>query len=262
MLRTISWPFSSLGPSCIREAAGVHQQEAEGLADFVVQFARDGAALGFLRIDEARGELLQLGAAVDEFGVAEAGLALEAKDVDCADDGEQEAGDQREHQKFAEIILQAAEFEKVGLFGGDRFLIVEQFDFFGDGDDALAARQDFAGDHVLAAQAALFGVPRDGGAEGAIFFDDVVLELREQCGFFVGAVGRITLERLACCVGLARGVVVGTERWVAWADAEEKFLHVVAVAIRGEDDRGENAAAIERASAGGFFGAVQIAQVY
>ena len=58
------------------------------MADFVVKFARDGAALGFLGVDEARGELLQLGAAVDEFGVAETGLALETQDVDGADDGE------------------------------------------------------------------------------------------------------------------------------------------------------------------------------
>ena len=35
---------------------------------------------------------------------------------------------------------------------------------------------------------------------------------------------------------------------------------MIAVTIRGENDGGEDAAAIERASASGFFGAVQIAQ--
>src|SRR5262249_8603081 len=117
----------------------------------------------------------------------------ETQDVDGADDREKKAGGQREHQKFAEITLKAAELNEVCLLGCDCFLIVEQLDFFGDGDDALAAWKNFAGDHVLAAEAALFGVPRDGGTEGAILFGDVVLKLREQRGFFVAAIGRVSL---------------------------------------------------------------------
>ena len=124
----------------------------------------------------------------------------------------------------------------------------------------MAARENFAGDHFLAAQAALFGVPRDGGAEGAVFFGDVILELREKSGFFVGAIGRVALQSLARLVGLARCVVIGIARRVAGANAEEKLLHVVAVTVGGKNDGGENAATIEEAIARGFFGVVQIAE--
>lgn len=63
------------------ELANFDEERAEGLADFVVEFARNRAALFLLSFHEASGQAFEFEAAAGEGLIALAGLPLEAKDV-------------------------------------------------------------------------------------------------------------------------------------------------------------------------------------
>ena len=73
--------FNGIRGQVGRQPSEIHQQSAQRLADFVVQFARDGAALFLLRVHQAGGKTLQFVAALRQFAVASAGLPFEPQDV-------------------------------------------------------------------------------------------------------------------------------------------------------------------------------------
>jgi hypothetical protein len=93
--------------------ADFDEERAEGLADFVVKFAGDGAALFLLSLHEAGGESFELAATAGKCVVALASLELEAEDVPAAHERHQDAGDQGERNEPDE-----AGFERLKA-GGD-----------------------------------------------------------------------------------------------------------------------------------------------
>ena len=68
-----------------RKIAQFHQHGRKRLAHFVVQFARERAALGLLRLNQARGEILELAAGLGDFLIAQAGLILQLQNLRSAE---------------------------------------------------------------------------------------------------------------------------------------------------------------------------------
>jgi hypothetical protein len=63
------------------QIAQFHQKRAQRLADFIVQFAGDGAAFLLLRLHQARGEFLQLALRQGHLAIAQIGVPRQAQDV-------------------------------------------------------------------------------------------------------------------------------------------------------------------------------------
>ncbi len=101
------------------------------MAHFVVQFARDGPALGFLDIHQAGGKLLQFMAAVGQLTVPAAGLPLQPHDVRHARHGQQQAGSERDGQRFREAGLQTAELRQERFIGAAKLLIIPRLELAG-----------------------------------------------------------------------------------------------------------------------------------
>jgi hypothetical protein len=74
------------------ELADFDEEGTEGLADFVVEFAGNGAALFFLSFYQTSRQSLEFQAAEGERLITLASLALEAEDVPAADERHKDAG--------------------------------------------------------------------------------------------------------------------------------------------------------------------------
>ncbi len=88
----MSWSWIGLRGEMRGGVACFHEQSREGLADFIVQFARDRSALFFLCGDQAGGELLQLLAGADAFFVTLLEFLLQAQGASHGEGGEDGSG--------------------------------------------------------------------------------------------------------------------------------------------------------------------------
>ena len=206
------------------QIAELDQDAGERLADFIVQLARDGAALGFLRLDQASGQFGELAAGFGDFLKSIVGASFELENPAGGEGGHADSEDDGGEQSDGEAGAKAAEQADDELVAGVQLLFVDGGDTIGDGQHVLTSRKDGIAQEGVAGALALGGIPLEDGLEdlpifgelgfeggvmagidrlAAVGFDggiDLFAELFELGTISVGALG-IGIEKIIAHVG-------------------------------------------------------------
>ena len=94
--------FFGAGAQAGGKIAQFNQHRRERLAYFIVQFARECAPLGFLRLNQTRGEVFELAAGFGDFHVLRVRLIFQPKNLAHAESGHAQAQRQRGYQRHSE----------------------------------------------------------------------------------------------------------------------------------------------------------------
>jgi hypothetical protein len=231
-----------LGRDEFCELADFDEKGAERLADFIVQFPGDGAALFLLSLHEAGGEAFEFEAAAGERVISQTSLALEAEDIPAADKRHQDAGDQGERHEPDE-----AGFERLKA-GGDgevfesEFALVRRGDLRGEFKDAGAPGNELLADELIGALPAKIGAPSQYDGAGGFSFLKLLFDGREEKLFVGITVGGETEQSSAGrsdLFGYVGGVGCGLFKLVP----EQEALDLVVIDADGNYDGGEGAIA-------------------
>ena len=181
----------------IEQILGFHENGRKGLADFIVQFARQCAALLFLRADQSGGKLLQTGLRVHAFFKPALHFAFQPQDVEDGEAGQSRAAEQRDSDHGAEPELESSEDSAQFFVAAPQRFLVERLDAVGDLEHGSAARDQLLVEERIAVFVALFGRP----GEGAIQNIPIGVDLTSQVLKGRALVGlerlRIGIERRA-----------------------------------------------------------------
>ena len=164
----------------LRELADLDEERTKGLADFVVKFAGDGAALFFLSFDEAGGEAFELETAEGESLIALASLTLEAEDVPAADERHQDASDESESDHPDEAGFQRLKTSGDGEIFEGEFSFVERGNLRREFKDTRAPGNKLLANELIGALAAKIGAPGQCDGAGAFFFLELLLHCCEE----------------------------------------------------------------------------------
>lgn len=243
----------------LRELADFDEERAERLADFIVQFARDGTALFFLSFDETRGQTFELETAARQRLIALAALALETQDVPAADERHEDAGNQSERDEPNKPRFHGLKPDgERQIFVGETFAVHGR-DLLRNFEDVRAPRQKFFSDELLSVLLSIAGTPSECGGDGILLVHKKSLHFLEQILLFRKLVGRKTKERGAYFSNLfcnVAGIGTGSGELIL----EKIALDLIVVDANGNDDSRESLAARRKAAADLLFDRIQLTQ--
>ena len=139
------------GQGSIGETLKINEQSGERLADLVVKFAGDGAALLFLSVDEALGEFLEFVLRAQGLLVFFASVALEMGKIKDGGSGEEQAEGKGEDANDEDAVASLPEDEGDLSFGLTEVEFVDVADFAGQSKQggALGEGEVAQGDSVF-----------------------------------------------------------------------------------------------------------------
>ena len=168
----------------LRELADFDEERAERLADFIVQFARDGTALFFLSFDETRGQTFELETAARQRLIALAALALETQDVPAADERHEDAGNQSERDEPDKPRFHGLKALGYGEIFKGELMFVERRNLRRELKDACAPGNELLADELISAFLAKIRAPGEDDGARSLLFLELLLHRGEEELFF------------------------------------------------------------------------------
>ena len=239
----------------VGEVLQVHQESGEGLADLVVEFAGDGAALLFLGIDEALREFLEFVLRAQGLFVFFAGVTLEANEINDGGGGEEEAEGEGGNRDDADAMAGIGEDAGDLGFGLTEIELVQFADFTGEGENGSALGE---GEVAQGEAVGLGGIHEEDAVSEEPVGSQFVAEILEGGVLVAGKGAKAGFEGVVRViaevvklreVGLAGGGVGFGER---------VFAKEVAGFVEAEADIAEGAFALEVILADGGAGGFQL----
>ncbi len=191
------------------EVGHFHQHAGQGLAHFVVQFARDGAPLIFLGRHQPCRQALQLLAGVRHFGKVPRGFGFQLQDFADTDGGQHQAqpDGQGDGDSQAAVKLRKDGFHPRSALAQLRF--VDGADLVGDPQHRHAARKDFIAQKNIAVAPALAGRPFEDRFQHAPVGIQLLRQHLEWTGLLRGQQRPVLLQRgVHILAGFAQAVAM------------------------------------------------------
>jgi hypothetical protein len=167
----------------------------ERLSHFVVQLAGDRAPLIFLRLDQARRELLELRPGCGDFLIARRCLSFQAQDLAHTEGSQQEAHADGKADGDDQALAELGKGPEHLFAAGIQLGFVDAGDLIGDMQHRRAPREDFIAQKSVALSAPLGRVPKQDRLEHLPVEDELLGQAVKRAGFLGVQQGLIFLER-------------------------------------------------------------------